>query len=376
MTDELVAWLRLTLTPGVSGSAQRKLLRAFGTPEAIFTVGYSGVASVVGGKIASLLQANEDETAVSKTRDWLAGNPYNHVLTLADAAYPQQLLSIADPPCVLYVSGNSAVLNNETISVVGSRNATPQGLKTAHEFARELASHGYGISSGLALGIDAAAHRGALEAEGVTTVAFVGTGIDCVYPFRHQTLAETIISRGAIVSEFPLGTPPAAANFPRRNRLIAGISRGVLVVEASTESGSLITARFAAEQGREVFAIPGSIHSPFSRGCHRLIKEGAKLVETTQDILEELGRTRPYTTRRLPQQTKTVKGATSSHTAGTTESPKEKALLLAMGAAPCNLDDISRRTGESADNLLQQLLKLELEGRVVSLPGNQYQCIV
>jgi len=274
---------------------------------------------------------------------------------MADPAYPALLLEIPDPPTLLYLRGNAALLQKRALAVVGSRNATPQGLQTAENFSKALAGQGLCIVSGLALGIDAAAHRGALAADGAT-IAIIGTGADRIYPARNRELALAISERGLIISEFPLGTPAIASNFPRRNRIISGLSCGVLVVEAAPESGSLITARLAGEQGREVFAIPGSIHSPVARGCHKLIKQGAKLVETAQDVLEELGQ------------------FAEPPDAGKLESSAEESPLLeALGHDPCALDELAARTGLSADQLLTELLTLELAGQVAPLPGNRYQ---
>ena len=351
--EGLAAWLRLTLIPGIGGETQRKLLAAFGLPEAIFAAGRSAVHAVIGNK-ADLLFEFDPQEAVDRSIAW-ADVPGHAILTLADTSYPQSLLEIADPPNVLYVRGNSALLQKRGLAMVGSRNATPQGLQTAEIFARALASKGLSIISGLALGIDAAAHRGALAAGG-DTVAVIGTGADRLYPARNRELALQIAEQGAIVSEFPLGTPVLAANFPRRNRIISGLSRGVLVVEAATESGSLITARLAGEQGREVFAIPGSIHSPVARGCHRLIKQGAKLVETANDVLEELGE---ITQAAIPEQP-----------SGESD---ENPLLAALGHDPCTLDELVARTHTGADQLLGELLTLELAGQLTGLPGNRYQ---
>jgi len=353
-TDSLAAWLRLTLIPGIGGETQRKLLAAFGLPEAIFAAGRLEVRSIVGEK-ADLLFDSDPAEAIELSLEW-ANKTGQSIITLADAGYPKALLEIADPPSLLYVRGDAALLQQRGIAVVGSRNATPQGIQTAESFARHLAAGGQCIISGLALGIDAAAHRGALAAHG-QTVAVIGTGADRIYPARNKELALTIAERGVIVSEFPLGTPAVAHNFPRRNRIISGLARGVLVVEAAPESGSLITARLAAEQGREVFAIPGSIHSPVARGCHKLIKQGAKLVETASDILEELGN--------YP--------ATAPESVATTPAADEPALLVALGHGPCALDDLVERTGQSADLLLPELLTLELGGLVATLPGNRYQ---
>ncbi len=347
----LAAWLRLTLIPGIGGERQRKLLAAFGLPEAIFEAGRLATRAVVGER-ADLLFDTDPSEAIDQALTW-ASEPNRHILTLGDPDYPQSLLEIADPPNVLYVRGNPDLLKKPGLAIVGSRNATPQGRQTAELFAKILAEHGLCIISGLALGIDAAAHQGALAAQG-KTVAVIGTGANRIYPARNKELAIAISEQGAIVSEFPLGTPPVATNFPRRNRIISGLSRGVLVVEAAPESGSLITARLAGEQGREVFAIPGSIHSPVARGCHKLIQQGAKLVETAQDILEEFGTiSRP--------------GLPAQHPA------TENALLCALGHDPCSLDELAERTGYGADHLLGELLTLELAGLIATLPGNRYQ---
>ena len=354
ISESLAAWLRLTLIPGIGGESQRKLLAAFGLPEAIFAAGRLEARSVIGDKADLLLDSAPTE-AIEHGLAW-ASQPGQSIITLADGGYPPALLEIADPPSVLYVRGNPDLLHRRGIAVVGSRNATPQGIQTAESFARHLAAQGLCIVSGLALGIDAAAHRGALAAQG-ETVAVIGTGADRIYPARNKELAIAIAERGAIVSEFPLGTPAVAYNFPRRNRIISGLARGVLVVEAAPESGSLITARLAAEQGREVFAIPGSIHSPVARGCHKLIKQGAKLVETAQDILEELGN---FAAAPMPA-------------AAPSAAPDESPILAALGHDPCSLDDLVERTGQSADQLLPELLSLELGGSLAPLPGNRYQ---
>lgn len=389
------AWLRLTLIAGLGGVTQRKLLTAFGLPEAIFTASRSSLAAVIGDKAAGLL-CDHDETAlntqIEQALHW-ASQPGQHLITLADSRYPKALLNIDDPPTLLYVRGNPERLGRMGLGIVGGRNATPQGMQTAEQFARYLAAQGLNIVSGLALGIDAAAHQGALAAKG-HTVAVVGTGIDRLYPARNKALAMAILENGAIVSEFPLGTPAIGSNFPRRNRIISGLTRGVLVVEAAVDSGSLITARLAAEQGREVFAIPGSIHSPLSRGCHKLIKQGAKLVETAQDVLEELGWQIAPAARSLtppPAMASVTATATTTSTAapsgGTAPaasvpaaaplhpalSAEQAAVLEALAHAPCALDDLLARTGQRADALLATLLTLELLGHVATLPGNQYQ---
>lgn len=356
--ESSASWLRLTLVPGVGGESQRKLLKAFGLPEAIFAAGRSALGDVIGDRAARLLLDTDNRAAVDRALTWAEGAD-QHLVSLADPEYPQALLQIPDPPTLLYVRGRLPLLNQPSLSVVGSRNPTPQGVRNAECFAAAFAEAGLGVTSGLALGIDAAAHRGALNATG-NTIAFIGTGIDRIYPAANRQLAFDIAARGVIASEFPLATPPTAANFPRRNRLISGISRGVLVVEATTESGSLITARLAAEQGREVFAIPGSIHSPQSRGCHRLIKQGAKLVEAVADVIEEIG----WASAAPGRPASTAGGA-----------PEAGTLLLAMGFDPCSLDQLTQRSGLTADVVSVILLDLELDGQVACLPGGHYQRI-
>lgn len=350
-------WLRLTLVPGIGGSTQRKLLQAFGLPDAVFSAPRSAIAGVVGANLADLLLDTDNSEAIGQALAW-ADQPGQHLLTLADADYPARLLELPDPPTVLYVRGRLECLNRDGIAIVGSRNATPQGAGNARIFAKALSESGFAIISGLALGVDAAAHQGALEAAG-ETVAVIGTGADRLYPARNRSLALEVTERGAIVSEFPLGTPAAAANFPRRNRIISGLSRGVLVVEAAVESGSLITARLAGEQGREVFAIPGSIHSPQSRGCHQLIRQGAKLVETADDILEELGH--PVATNRDPS------------VAADGIGPEHAAILDQAGFDPVTIDELVGRSGLTADALSVILLQLELGGHLASLPGGRFQ---
>ncbi len=361
MTDaeSLADWLRLTLIPGIGGERQRKLLDAFGLPESIFSVGRSALRSVIGERAADLLLDTDNKAQVAAAMAWSEGMN-QHIVTLADSEYPRALFEIADPPTVLYVRGRVELLNRPALSIVGSRNPTPQGIQNAESFAAALACAGLTIASGLALGIDAAAHRGALAAKG-DTIAFVGTGIDRVYPARNRELALEIGAEGCIVSEFPLGTPVMAANFPRRNRLISGVARGVLVVEAAVESGSLITARLAGEQGREVFAIPGSIHSPQARGCHKLIKQGAKLVETAEDVLEELRWSTPLSAKVGGQEQENLPSRDSSQ------------LLSLMGFDPVSVDELAFRSGMSADLLTIELLHQELEGRVGRLPGGMFQ---
>jgi DNA processing protein len=289
-------------------------------------------------------------------------------VTLGDGGYPASLLETADPPLMLYLLGAPAfdlTQLGRSIAIVGSRNPTAQGAESARGFARAFGEAGITVVSGLALGVDGAAHTGALEAGGGTdrlaTVAVVGTGLDRVYPARHRELAHRIAAQGLIVSEYSLGTPPLNQNFPKRNRIIAGLSRGTLVVEAALQSGSLITARMAAEQGREVFAIPGSIHSPQSRGCHALIRQGAKLVESVGDVLEELRFDAPAASSAEPPPQ--AEPATAS----------DPGLLGELGFDPVSLDALCARTGYSAAELQARLLELELDGRVARLPGGLFQ---
>lgn len=353
-------WLRLTLIPGVGGESRRQLLKTFGLPEAVFSAGAGPLRAAVGATLAERLLGHDCEAEIDAAMAW-ADQPGNHIVTLADAAYPQALLAAADPPVLLYAKGQVELLNRPAIAVVGSRNATKQGEATAEHFAATLSAAGLTIVSGLALGIDAAAHRGAMTARG-STIAVIGTGADRIYPSRNEGLARDIADKGIVISEFPLGTPAVAANFPRRNRLIAGLGRGCLVVEAAERSGSLITARLAAEAGLEVFAIPGSIHSPLSKGCHKLIKQGAKLVDCAEDILEEL------------RWEAVVAGAPVA-AAPPPDDPEAAHLLAALGYDPCGLDTLAQRTGLTADRLLAMLLPLELDGHVAQLPGGRYQRI-
>lgn len=333
------------------------LLRAFGEPTEILHASRNALAAVVPAAAVSRLMEPLPQASITAIRAWLAG-PGNDLVAWDDPDYPRALLELGHAPPVLYFVGRRELLNRPALAIVGSRNATPQGLDNARAFARALSDAGLTIISGLALGIDAAAHEGALDGSG-STLAVVGTGLDRVYPARHRELAHSLAARGGLLSEFPPGTPARASNFPRRNRLISGLARGVLVVEAALSSGSLITARYAGEQGREVFAIPGSIHSPLARGCHKLIREGAKLVETAQDVLAELG---------LASRTATV-----VQTTAVDEEGPRAALLAALAADPADLDGLAARTGLSTQALCANLMALELDGKVAALPGGRWQ---
>lgn len=381
--DDLDAWLRLSLTPGVGDVSARKLLTAFGLPENIFAQPEATLRHAVGPAQCAALQLQPDgwQAQCELTRTWLAASPLRGVVTLADTAYPPVLLNMADPPLLLYWQGDAALLNHpHCLAVVGSRNPTPQGERTARDMSRALAASGVCIVSGMALGIDGAAHAGALEGGGVT-IAVVGTGLDRVYPRRHLELAHRITQQGLLLSEFALGTPPGPANFPKRNRIIAGLAQGTLVVEAALASGSLITARLAVDMGREVFAVPGSIHSPQAKGCHALIRQGAKLVETAQDVLEDM-RFEPAAgavSVSSPAQAAQDFGAApdddgcedSSAPAG-----EHGRLLVKMGHHPISLDELQARTGEAAANLQAWLMELELDGHVARAPGGMFQRVV
>jgi len=373
--EELGAWLRLSLTHGVGNETMRRLMAAFGLPEAVFTQSSSTLRQVVSAAQALALQQEPEawHTLLDDTWEWLQtpADPkvQRAIVTLGDKDYPSALLEMPDPPMMLYALGQTDWLAKleatSCIAVVGSRNPTPQGEQNAKAFAQALSSAGLTVVSGMALGVDGAAHQGALAGaapEALATIAVVGTGLDRVYPKHHLQLAHQIAQRGLILSEYPLGTPPLNANFPKRNRIISGLSQATLVVEAALKSGSLITAKQSLEQGKEVLAIPGSIHSTQSKGCHALIKQGAKLVESAQDVLEEL---------RVPDPFK------SSQSDATEEQElvltPEAHLLDCMGFDPVGLDALQARCGLDTASLQTQLLTLELAGRIGRLPGGLFQ---
>ncbi len=378
--DELAGWLRLTLTTGIGDTAARRLLAAFGLPPAIFAQPAEALCEVVTPAQAQALQRQPAglDARIAQTWTWLrtseAEGVARRIVTLAEADYPVSLLETADPPTLLYVIGAARFSLTDlarSMAIVGSRNPTPQGASNAQAFGRAFAELGIPVVSGLALGVDGAAHQGALDgapADALATVAVVGTGLDRVYPARHRALAHHIARQGLIVSEFALGTPPLNQNFPKRNRIIAGLSQGTLVVEAALKSGSLITARMASEQGREVFAIPGSIHSAQSRGCHALIRQGAKLVESVQDVLEELplhGNATPAAPRSEPHRADDDMQAT-----------EENSVLNGIGFDPVSLDALCARTGFAPAALQAQLLEFELDGHIARLPGGLFQRVV
>jgi DNA processing protein len=404
----LTAWLQLEYTAKLPLDAVRAWLSALKSASAVVQASISVLASISGEAAAIALKSPKEAADIQRQSyidgalSWLAADTQGmrHVLTWDHPLYPPQLLTINDPPLVLFVQGDARTLSLPAVGIVGARNATQQGIANAKLFAQALANKQITVISGLALGIDAAAHEGALLADhnAQATIAVVGTGIDRVYPSSHRDLAHRIAAQGAVVSEFPVGTPPIAHNFPRRNRLIAGLSRGVLVVEAAVRSGSLITARVAGEQGREVLAIPGSIHAPLSKGCHQLIKQGAKLVESAQDVLEELrliandvdksadvdGSVDALMDQQLQKTSKrklntantgAIQRAMHSKPA-TAFTPTDDIVLSAMGHAPMDLDQIARVTGLNTGELLSRLTELELLGDLELLDGGRYQRLV
>jgi len=373
--DDLRAWLLLANAGGLRPLALRTLLREFGSPQAVLAQSFGALAAIAGEAAANAVlappqgvEAGSFDEYLTRTCEWMS-MPGNHILTLADIAYPRALLTMPDPPPLLYVKGRAELLQTRSVAVVGSRSATPQGIEDARRFAHALSDAGLAVVSGLAFGIDAAAHRGALEGRG-STVAVIGTGADLVYPAQHRPLAHEIAAHGVIVSEWPLGTPARSANFPQRNRLIAGLAGGVLIVEAAMRSGSLITARLANEMGRDVFAIPGSIHAPLSRGCHRMIKQGAKLVETPEEVLEEFGLAPAPTVEKSAGGSRqgvsnSARGGASATRAGSAvsspppaataswasarvapaqHSPEAERVLAALGHAPATLEILASRT--------------------------------
>ena len=358
-TNENALWICLQQIHGLGGQGICKLLHRFGSPENVFTASHKELSQIVPEAITSLIKQGPNLENATLSLEWLEKDD-NHLITLADEHYPQALLEIPDPPPILYAKGDLSCLTMPAIAVVGSRNASTQGEKNAEEFALSLSEHGFCIISGMALGIDGAAHRGALKNKLGKTIAVVGTGLDIVYPAKHRELAHKIVAQGLVISEFAIGTPSRPQNFPRRNRIISGLSLGCLVVEANTQSGSLITAKCAAEQGREVFAIPGSIHSPMSKGCHELIKQGAKLVDCIKDITDELA---PHLTHLMSENLE--KSAPS----------ESNTLLDFMGFDPINMESLIALTNLTSEDLSATLLVLELENKIASLPGGRYQRI-
>jgi DNA processing protein len=360
------AWLRLLLTPGLGRGTARRLLALHGGAAAIFAADAALLQAQAGRQAPGLLA--EPETLapqLERLAAWLAGGPSRRLVTLGDPLYPAALLQTPDPPLLLFAQGRIELAQRRALALVGSRRASAQGLDTARRLAHELAERGYTIVSGMAQGIDGAAHEGALGSE-AGTIAVVGTGLDRVFPRLHLQLARRIAEQGLLLSEFPLDTPPLAQNFPMRNRIIAGLALGTLVVEAALQSGSLITARLAADMGREVFAVPGSIQAEQSRGCHALLRQGAKLVERWEDVVEELAPAQAVAT--MPHEP-------ASHHAEEPSAPRDERcpVLRALGHDPATLDQLADRTGWPPAELNARLLELELNDAVSRLPGGLFQ---
>ncbi len=364
--DDFRAWFRLLETPGLGRGGARTLLAACGSPGAVFEARPETLRHIVGAELSTALGQVPPQfhERLAAALAWRQGAADRHVLVLGDPLYPPLLLATADPPLLLYVQGDPGWLSKPTVAIVGSRRASAQGLDTARAFGKALGEQGWVVASGLAEGIDGAAHEGALMAAGAGTVAVVGTGLDRVYPPAHRDLARRIAARGALVSEFAPGVPALPEHFPLRNRIIAGLAQGTLVVEAALRSGSLITARMALEAGREVFAVPGSIHSPHAKGCHALIKQGAKLVESAADVTEEL---------RGPSRQPALPGLAASESPTENTADAGDPLLAALGYDPTTLDALQARTGWPTSALNARLLELELLGEVARLPGGLFQ---
>lgn len=381
---ELGSWLRLLGCPGVGRRTARRLLSRLGSPGAVATADGQLLVELVGEDVATALQSPmpEVEELLARTQQWLSGSAARAVVAIGDPTYSPLLLETADPPLLLYAQGRLDLLHATSVAVVGSRRPTPQGIDTARQIARELSERCWTVVSGLAAGIDGAAHCGGLEGE-AGTIAVVGTGLDQVYPRRHVELARRIEAGGLMLSEYPIATPPLASNFPQRNRIIAGLARGTLVVEAAVRSGSLITARLAAEEGREVLAVPGSIRAEQSRGCHALIRDGAALVESVDDILAAVApRTRPSGpdpgapgTVECDPPRGPARSSAATRQDSTAGDPTTEAdpILRALGYDPVDLDTLMARSGHPAANINARLIELEFEGRVARLPGGRYQ---
>lgn len=365
-------WLRLACAPGIGATLGARLIERHGSPAAALVAGDSAWRDLGIPAAARAALAERDNPRLEEAERWLAVDGH-HLITADHRHYPHTLAELTPAPPWLYAIGDTDLLRYPAIAIVGSRNPTPAGLDAAREFGAALAEAGLVVVSGLARGIDAAAHEGALAANGMT-IAVCGTGLDRVYPAMHRDLAGRIADAGLLVSEFALGTQPIRGNFPRRNRIIAGLCTATLVVEAARQSGSLITARMATAAGRDVFALPGSIHNPLARGCHQLIRDGAKLVETTDHILEDIASVLDGFRAPAERASNDVDQLHSQYnqTDTSSEDSEHRVLLDAMGHAPARVDDLIARTGWSADAVSSMLLILELQGRVTTVPGGAY----
>jgi DNA processing protein len=369
--EELESWIKLWRVSGVGAKYYQRLLESFDNPADVFNASASSLKQAgISQNLANAILDDKDSDSATTDLEWLNAADNHHIITISCPEYPRLLKQTDSPPPLLYVHGNLSIINDPQLAIVGSRNPTQSGMTSAYDFAKYLGQTGLCITSGLALGIDGSAHQGALDAN-APTIAIIATGIDRVYPAKHRELAHKIVENGAIISEFPIGTQPRSGNFPRRNRIISGLAHGTLVVEAALKSGSLITARLASEQGREVFAIPGSIHNPLAKGCHQLIRQGAKLVETAQDILEEMSAVID-----LSQIDQIAIPATheevESPTQASNEDPDHQHLLDKMGYDPISIDNLVVSTGFKPESIAAMLLILELQSQVSSNGGGTY----
>jgi DNA processing protein len=365
--SDVSAWLALWRVKGVGTKTYLALLETFTSPSVVFSASISELKSAGCSDAVARQVKNFDHDEIKQDLKWLEREDC-HLMCWHDDDYPALLKEIPDPPPVLFIRGDRSLLSSLQIAMVGTRNPSPMALTTTKAFAKSFATFGLTVTSGLAMGVDQAAHRGALEANGLT-IAVAATGLDRVYPAKHKSLAEEVIKTGALVSEFPIGTQPKPGYFPRRNRIISGLSLGVLVVEAAIKSGTLVTARHAMEQGREVFAIPGSIHNPLAKGCHHLIRQGAKLIETADDVLEDLGQ--------LSSVAAGIEGVTTKETLPNAMSVDGDYVVLLEKIAfdPTSVDDLIAQTNFTAEEISSMLLVLELQGLVSSAPGGLfYRC--
>ena len=368
-TEELENWISLWRVSGVGAKYFQTLLSYFDDPAAVFKATSSSLKQAgISQNLADTILDSKDNDSAKPDLEWLNAADNHHIITINCPEYPKLLKQTDSPPPLLYVHGELSIINDPQLAIVGSRNPTQSGMTSAYDFAKYLAQTGLCITSGLALGIDGSAHQGALDGNG-PTIAIIATGIDRVYPAKHRDLAHKIVETGAIISEFPIGTQPRSGNFPRRNRIISGLAHGTLVVEAALKSGSLITARLASEQGREVFSIPGSIHNPLAKGCHQLIRQGAKLVETAQDILEEMSAVIDLS----DVDQSILEQSSNTDTTETNNIESEHQILLdKMGYDPIPIDKLVVSTGFKAESIAAMLLILELQNQVSSNGGGTY----
>jgi len=370
--EELKSWIKLWRVSGVGSKYFQRLLDSFDSPADVFNASSSSLKHAgISQNLANAILDDKDSDSATTDLEWLNTADDHYIISIQCPEYPTLLKQTDSPPPLLYVHGNLSIINDPQLAIVGSRNPTQSGMTSAYDFSKHLGQTGLCITSGLALGIDGSAHQGALDAN-APTIAVIATGIDRVYPAKHRNLAHQIVENGAIISEFPIGTQPRSSNFPRRNRIISGLAHGTLVVEAALKSGSLITARLASEQGREVFAIPGSIHNPLAKGCHQLIRQGAKLVENAQDILEEMSAVIDLSKIDQSPITTTSEKTEISTENKKDEDPDNQLLLGKMGYDAISIDTLVASTGFKPESIAAMLLILELQNKVSSNGGGTY----